>query len=126
MAFKVPPPPVSSDIKSPEWRDWFYKVAAGLSAYSSATDNIVAELAVPYNPPVFLAEGGDSGDGDSVVIPGPIGNVGPAGPQGPAGPAIFLEAEPGEEGMMGPPGPSSSGGTSSPTFWFLPFAAAHG
>lgn len=37
MAFTIPPPPNGSDVTSPEWRDWFYKISRAFTTADSVS-----------------------------------------------------------------------------------------
>ena len=41
MAFRLPPPPQSNDLKGPAWQDWFYKLAAAFKTLKSVVWNAI-------------------------------------------------------------------------------------
>jgi hypothetical protein len=131
MAFKLPPPPNSTDLKDLAWRDWFYKLGQAFTQVGSILWSAITLPTVPKN--TFLAgptSGADSiasfrtittadlpagigstiyisvdegTDGDSFPIPGVQGPQGNPGVTGPQGPIGFsIDGEDGNDGMTIP------------------------
>jgi hypothetical protein len=90
MAFKIPPPPNGSDVSSPEWRDWFYKLAVA----SRQTSEDVDRMKTGGGFPVVLGDPFDGVGADEPAIPGPAGARGESGL-----PGIGIPGEDGEDGV---------------------------
>ncbi|MFD1558358.1 hypothetical protein ACFSHT_22460 [Paraburkholderia silviterrae] len=91
-------------------RDGMYLLQLLFNRTGAAPGDFLNEISSQSQSlPVLFSD--ESGDGDALVIPGPVGPMGPQGLQGAPGPALVLDIADADEPMM-------RAGLVSPGGWF--------
>lgn len=103
MTIRFPPPPNSSDLNSPIWRDWFYKLSLAVSrAYEVATSPAVEGMAHGTFP--MSGMNGEVQEGDvDVVIPMPSPTVVSKVQEAQLSPIFFFITDDPVSDYVGPP-----------------------
>ncbi len=106
MTIRFPPPPNSSDLNSPIWRDWFYKLSLAVNkAYDVATSPAVEGMAHGTFP--MSGMNGELQDGDweppTQISVTTIHNLGPSAAAPQLVPLFFFQPDDNDDGYVGPP-----------------------
>ena len=118
MAFRLPPPPQSNDLKGPAWQDWFYKLAAAFTTLKSVVWNAIdftgsnlTDIQIRNHNDLQNIQGGAPGDYQHLTT-AQVASIGTGGGGKASGTPVFFadDSEPDWTPIPGGIGPQGTPG----------------